>query len=194
MKIVHVVNDVGAVVRSYVEEDGEAGTLEHHFERLCGDISGDILRGRSVLHMGCGETKIDGALNVDFVATAATDLVYDLSVTPWPTVWAPDEYYDHIEAVDIIEHFVDCWSVIREMYRVARHGATMHIRTTHCRTEQSFNDPQHHHFFTLGSFDYFDPGTWRGRKYAWYRAGMGVMKILEARPDGQELEFRLRKE
>lgn len=148
------------------------------------------LDGMHTLHMGCGDTRIPMALNVDYIATSATDWVYNLEQTPWPL---PDEHFQHIEAVDIIEHFVHVIPVVNEMYRVLRPGGTIHIHTTHWQTPNSFTDPSHFHYFTEHSFDYWDPRTFMGSKYGWYRANSGVMHVIHAVRHGQELDVKLQK-
>jgi hypothetical protein len=47
------------------------------------DIDPALLEGKRILHMGCGDTRMEGALNVDYVETKATDLVFNLERTPW---------------------------------------------------------------------------------------------------------------
>lgn len=148
----------------------------------------DVMKGKTVLHMGCGETHVDEAVNVDYVETSATDVVFDLEQTPWPF---PDESFEHIEAVDIIEHFVHVVPVINEMYRVLKPGGTIHIHTTHWQTPNSFTDPSHFHYFTEHSFDYWDPKTFMGSKYGWYRNNSGEMHVQAAFRHGQELDVTL---
>lgn len=155
------------------------------------DFDPSIVEGKPILHMGCGETHVDNAVNVDYVETGATDVVFDLESTPWP--WAPDNHFDHIEAVDIIEHFVHVVPVVNEMYRVLKPGGTIHIHTTHWQTPNSFTDPSHHHYFTERSFDYWDPDTPFGKKYGWYRNNSGVLRVKHAFRHGQELDIMLEK-
>jgi SAM-dependent methyltransferase len=150
-----------------------------------------VLEGKTILHMGCGETRVENAVNVDYIKTDATDVVFNLETVPWD--WAPDEFFEHIEAVDIIEHFVHVIPVINEMYRVLKPGGTIHIHTTHWQTPNSFTDPSHFHYFTEHSFDYWDPATFMGGKYGWYRANSGVMKVQHAFRHGQELDVLLYK-
>jgi SAM-dependent methyltransferase len=158
------------------------------------DANPAVVEGKKRLHLGCGNTRLDDAVNVDYVKTDAVDVVYDLSHTPWPKWWAPDNYYEHVEAFDIIEHFVHVIPVIEQIYRTLKKTGTLHIHTTSWNTPQSFTDPSHHHFFTPQSFDYWDPSTFFGSKYGWYRNGSGVMRIISARQDGQEMDFWLMKE
>lgn len=155
------------------------------------EVDPSVLEGKTILHMGCGSTRIPDAVNVDYVETDATDIVCNLERTPWE--WAPDAYFDHIEAVDIIEHFVHVVPVMNEMYRVLKPGGTIHIHTTHWQTPNSFTDPSHHHYFTEHSFDYWDPATFMGSKYGWYRNNSGEMKVQHASRHGQELDVLLYK-
>ena len=152
-----------------------------------------VYEGKHTLHLGCGATRLPDAVNVDYVKTDASDVVFDLSLTPWPEWFAPSNYYDHVEAFDIIEHFVHVVPVINEIYRVLKPGGTVHIHTGRWNTPNSFTDPSHHHYFTTSSFDYWDSSTFFGSNYGWYRANSGEMKVERAEEHGQELDFLLRK-
>lgn len=53
------------------------------------------------LHLGCGNIKLEGYINVDIRKTPATDMVHDCArELPFK-----DEEVDEIYAVQLIEHF-----------------------------------------------------------------------------------------
>lgn len=51
------------------------------------------------LHVGCGYQKFDGAINIDYVHTTATDYVMDASKMPFP-----DHSVSQIETYHMVEH------------------------------------------------------------------------------------------
>jgi len=145
------------------------------------------------INLGCGEKKLNGeageqCINVDFRKTAIADVVHDLTVFPWPF---PSEEFDAAYAIDIIEHMVHVIPFVDETWRILKPGGKLYIRTTYFETEQSYSDPTHHHFFTLSSFDFFDPTTPIGMKYHWYteRKWLVVNKALH----GEETIFEMEK-
>ena len=140
------------------------------------------------LNLGCGIRSANKkAFNVDSRKTSITDLVFDLSRKHWPF---KSNRFDNVYAFDILEHFVYVLPVMDEIWRVTKPGGFLHIRTTYFNTEQSYRDPTHLHYFTLESFDYWDPDTTSGRRYPYSKH---KWKVLKKGVDGQETVFLLRK-
>jgi SAM-dependent methyltransferase len=141
-----------------------------------------------ILQIGCGMAKIEGAVTIDNNHRVNPDILWDLDDMPWPVETGK---FDFVEAVDVIEHLDKTIKVMEEIHRVLKPGGRVHIRTTAWNTEQSFRDPTHKHYNTLHTFDYFDPSTEAGSKYGFYSDCK--FTIVQAFPDGQELEFLLDK-
>lgn len=138
------------------------------------------------LNLGCGDTKIEGSIGVDFRIAAAVDIVHDLREYPWPF---ENDQFDNIIAADIVEHMIEVIPFINECWRIVKPGGHLFIRTTYFMTEQSYCDPTHFHFFTLESFDFFDPETVKGIKYHWYTDKKWT--VARRAVDGQETKFDL---
>jgi predicted SAM-dependent methyltransferase len=115
--------------------------------------------------LGCGEVREKNAVHVDIVDTAATDVVHDLNVTPWPL---EDEAFDEAVAQDIVEHLTSLIAFMDECWRILRPGGKVTIRTPHCFHQNSWIDPTHKQHFHPRSFEYFDPTTEFGNKYGFY--------------------------
>lgn len=92
------------------------------------------------LHLGCGETRKDGAINVDIRETPATDMVVDLNQTPWP--WDANAV-DHISAEHVFEHLDSVESALRECHRILRPGGTLRVVWPVGMNERA--DPDHKH-------------------------------------------------
>jgi len=104
----------------------------------------------------------------------------------------PDESFDTILAIDIIEHVIDVVALMEELHRVLKPGGKLEIRTTNWKTANSFRDPTHYHYFTLESMDYFDPEKPLFKTYG--HISKARFKVKEAREDGQEIIFQLEKQ
>ena len=94
------------------------------------------------LNLGCGVRKLDGYVNVD--KFGSPDLMHDLEVFPWP--WQTDSV-SKIKMVHVLEHLgqaVDVYfGVIKELYRVCCHGASIQIVVPHHRHRYFYDDPTH---------------------------------------------------
>jgi len=96
------------------------------------------------LNMGCGFNKLDGYVNVDKSAACAPDMVLDLEATPWPF---GDDEVDEVMFNHCLEHVgADAetfFAVMKQLYRVCRHGAQVQINVPHPRHDHFIGDPTH---------------------------------------------------
>ena len=140
------------------------------------------------INLGCGDKRIDGAIGVDFRRTDAVDIAHDLSIYPWPF---DDEQFANVIANDIVEHMLWVVPFIDECWRIVKPAGHLYIRTTYFESEQSYKDPTHFHFFTLESFDFWDPETDTGINYPWYSDKKWT--VCKKGRSGQEAVFDLEK-
>lgn len=80
------------------------------------------------------------------------DILHDAELLPWPI---EADSFDAVMLSHIIEHLSDVGRCLREVHRVARHGATVHIQTPHFSSLESWRDPSHRHHLALHSFEFF---------------------------------------
>ena len=104
------------------------------------------------LRLGSGRKSRSDAVNLDIVAATNPDIVHDLNVLPWPL---PDNWFDEVEAYDVIEHLNDIVATMNEIHRICRHGAVLKVTVPHFSCANAFTDPTHRHYFSRFSFDYF---------------------------------------
>lgn len=105
-----------------------------------------------ILNLGSRERRINGAFDVDIVASTHPDLVHDLNVRPWPL---PENHFREVHANDVIEHLDNVVATMEEIHRVSRGGAAVHITLPHFSCSNAFTDATHRHYFSIFSFDYF---------------------------------------
>jgi hypothetical protein len=96
------------------------------------------------LNLGCGQNRAAGYVNVDREASASPDVVMDLERFPWPFETSS---VDEVQAIHVLEHvgarpdvFI---GIMKELYRVCRGGATIHIAVPHPRHDFFTDDPTH---------------------------------------------------
>jgi predicted SAM-dependent methyltransferase len=90
------------------------------------------------LNLGCGKDIKDGWVNVDIYGEGV--FRHDLNQRPWP--WANDSV-DEIAMHHVLEHLPDTIGVMKELYRVCRDGAIVHIAVPHPFHEDFVSDPTH---------------------------------------------------
>lgn len=94
------------------------------------------------LNLGSGPNPLPGYVNVDLYGSP--DVRWNLEEFPWP--WANDSVTE-VRMSHVLEHlgqsppvFV---GVMKELYRVCRHGARIHVQVPHPRHDFYLNDPTH---------------------------------------------------
>lgn len=106
------------------------------------------------LNLGSGQNKRPGYVNVD--KYGEPDLLCDLEAFPWP--WN-DNSVDEIVLNHVLEHLGETKEVylgiIKELYRVCKPGATIHISVPHPRHDDFINDPTHVRIVTPESLKLF---------------------------------------
>lgn len=119
------------------------------------------------LNLGCGNKPIEGGVNHDLTKHHKyVDVTHDLNELPWP--WE-DESFDVIVAHAVLEHLVpDLVATLNECWRILRPGGKVRLKLPYWHSEISHRDPTHRWFFSLGSFDQFDPDRRRGKEYTFY--------------------------
>lgn len=113
------------------------------------------LEQRTKLNLGCGLKQMPDHVNLDLVASVKPDVVHDLNRFPYPF---PDNRFDEIRAMDVIEHVADLPATMREIWRIGRPGATVELTTPHFSCVNSFTDPTHTRHLSSSSMDYFTAG------------------------------------
>ena len=96
------------------------------------------------LNLGCGQNRIEGYINVDRQPECAPDQLVDLEQFPWPYA---DNSVDEIVMNHVLEHLgADTrtfFGIVKELYRVCKPGATIHINVPHPRHDHFIGDPTH---------------------------------------------------
>jgi len=128
-----------------------------------------------ILDLGCGKRKRQGAIGIDISKDTDADVIHDLNVFPYP--FADDEF-DYVYADNVIEHLDNVVKVLEELHRISKNGATTKIIVPFFRSHYAFIDPTHKHFFTVRSFDNFDPEKDFNRIYKYSQCYFRVNKGL----------------
>jgi SAM-dependent methyltransferase len=116
-------------------------------------------QGLRILDVGCGRRKLPGAIGIDrrrrkaVAAELQLDIDHDLLDFPWPI---EDGAFDLVHCSHVLEHLPPTARVMEEIYRVLKPGGQAFLVCPHFSWVEAYRHFEHCHFFTLGSFDYFE--------------------------------------
>lgn len=103
----------------------------------------------TVLNLGCGHRKMDGAVNVDAVCDCHPDVLWDLTDVPWP--WK-NQSVDGILMHHVLEHIPDWWAAFKECARILKYGGWLEVRVPHHTSSDALAYRDHYHVFCRYSF------------------------------------------
>ncbi len=112
-----------------------------------------------ILDVGCGTSKSENAVGLDFYDLPGVDVVHDLNQYPWPFEVGT---FDEVHILDVLEHLDQPIRAMEEIYRVLKLGGEIYIRVVPWNHYYAFSDPTHKWFFAEKYFDFFTPSTQRG--------------------------------
>jgi SAM-dependent methyltransferase len=98
------------------------------------------------LDIGCGRNKNPEFFGIDIYDWPGVDLAWDLEEFPWPI---EDESFEYIRVSHVVEHINEQVGFFREIHRVAKNHAVVHLETPHYSSRDSWSDPTHVRHFSL---------------------------------------------
>ena len=120
--------------------------------------------GSVKLHLGCGNTVLDGWMNVDSCAYPGVTVV-DLEDCVPGRIPLSDNSVSELLASHVLEHIRAPMQLMEELYRVAQPDAKFVIQVPYGSSDDAYEDPTHVRPYFLGSFGYFSqPYFWRVAK------------------------------
>ena len=151
----------------------------------------------SKLNVGCGGKPLEGYVNLDKIPYPHVDIIYDLETASNGSLMhfrqdlskkplgelVPDNTFDEIILVHVIEHIHHVLPMMEELYRVAKPGCRMTIACPYGSTDNADEDPTHVRRIFDNSFVYFSQ-AWYGNNDYGYRGDWELQHVL----------FKLRKE
>lgn len=107
------------------------------------------------IHLGCGNRKPEGYVNVDVNPNVSPDIVHDLTVYPWPFA---NDCADEIAAMHVIEHLISQGDMksfnnfFRECWRLLKPGGLLKVVVPDANGGRAFSDPSHKSFYNRDAF------------------------------------------
>jgi len=117
------------------------------------------------INIGSGYKKYKDYINLDADFNCNPDILFDLENDIFPF---EDSSIDKVIAHHILEHIGDGYfHVLKELYRICKHGAIIDIRAPHHNHEVFHNDPTHKRPITVEGMRLFS------KKYNKYEIDRG---------------------
>lgn len=105
------------------------------------------------INLGAGDVKLEGYLTVDYDSNTNPHYQLDIEKEPLPF---EDDTVETVVAHHILEHLGEGYfHVLKEIYRVCKHGAIVDIRVPHPRHDAFLADPTHRRPITIVGFQLF---------------------------------------
>lgn len=109
---------------------------------------------KTILNFGCGDTRIENAINIDHIKLPTVDMVFDFETFPYPF---ENNSVDEIHMYFVLEHLENHLGVMKELYRILKPGGMLYIRVPHgsgCYSQ--WGEFTHYRGYGYHSFDIFD--------------------------------------
>ena len=102
----------------------------------------EMPEGTVALNVGCGQQRMDGFVNVDFMPDDAVDVVCNLFEPNWPFA---DQSVGFVYMNNFLEHVPGtAWATLwSELWRVSAEGARIMVISPHARSDRYLQDPTH---------------------------------------------------
>jgi predicted SAM-dependent methyltransferase len=124
------------------------------------------------ISIGSGEKRIEDYINCDYDKNANPDYCFDLEKDPFPF---DDNSVDEVLASHVLEHLGDGYfHCIKELYRVCKHNAIIHVFVPHHRNDNFADDPTHKRPITVRGLKLFSKRLNQlGREQGVYASKLG---------------------
>jgi SAM-dependent methyltransferase len=107
------------------------------------------------LNIGCGQDIREGYVNIDGADLPGIDFKVDLDACATTPLPLPDNHFQELELVHVLEHLYHPLPLMQELYRIAAPGARLHVKVPHVGHDDAWVDPTHVRGITPMTFYYF---------------------------------------
>ena len=123
----------------------------------------EVPEGQVAVNLGCGQTRMDGFVNADWMPDDAVDAAFDLFAPNWPFA---DGSVGFVHMSNLLEHVPgDKWATFwNELWRVCADGARVMVVSPHGHSNRHLQDPTHCQPIIEAKFLYLSKSWREGNK------------------------------
>ncbi|MBL6600332.1 MAG: hypothetical protein ISP41_15710 [Alphaproteobacteria bacterium] len=107
------------------------------------------------LNVGCGNDIREDWVNIDGADLAGIDFTVDLDDCATTRLPLPDDHFEKMEMIHVLEHLRYPLPLMQELWRAAAPGARLFIKVPHAGHDDAWVDPTHVRALTPHTFTYF---------------------------------------
>ena len=132
-------------------------------------------RNNRILDIGCGNTKVLGAVGVDFKAYNGVDILHNLNEFPYPFGVEEFDVVYIRNTLFLLEHPL---RVMEEVYRILKYSGRVVVVQPYFRSVWNHVDPLTKTYGTAHSFAFYDPEDPICTRYQYTDARFLTEKII----------------
>ena len=123
----------------------------------------EVPDGQVAVNLGCGQSRMDGFVNADWMPDDAVDVAFDVFAPNWPFA---DGSVGFVYMSHLLEHLPgDRWATFwNEMWRVCGEGARVMLVSPHAHSNRYLQDPTHCQPIIEAKFQYLSKAWREGNK------------------------------
>ena len=130
---------------------------------------------KKILDIGCGTSKVDGALGIDFNSNTDADIFHDLNVFPYPF---DDAVFDEIHIKGTLFLLDNPVKVMEEIHRLLSPKGNVIVLQPYFRSIWNYVDPWAKNFGTVHSFAFYDRDDLICQRYQYSTARFKTIRIV----------------
>lgn len=142
----------------------------------------EMPEGTKALNLGCGQSRLENMVNVDWMADDAVDVACDLFAPGWPF---EDDSIGFVYMSHLLEHVPGhVWGTFwSELWRIVADGGRIMIVSPHARSDRFLQDPTHCQPLIDRKFNYLNK-RWRvdNKLNHGYYGGKDLNFLMDIRP------------
>ena len=129
---------------------------------------------KKILNLGSGLKKNNNGIRLDINPKVNPDVIHDLNKFPYPF---DDDYFDLITMDNVLGELDHMLKVMDEIYRILKADGEVVISAPYFRSPYAFIHPNIKTFFTVKTFEYFDPNSELFKKYKYTSSTFQLTKL-----------------